>query len=78
LTQDLVDLEEKNHLNAQIQELKQGLQDALHQGALQKAEVIAMNLLQNNINMHVIVQSTGLTIEQIQELKHQETNRRTI
>ena len=108
LTQDLVDLQEKNHLNAQIQELKQGVEDALHQGlqeglhqglqeglhqglqeglhqglqeglhqgALQKAEVIAIKMLKKNKSFDEIAEITELTIEQIQELKHQEKNRR--
>ena len=51
-----------------------GVIDRVEQGARQegeqnKAEEIAKNLLKNNVDIAIIIQSTGLSIEQIQNLK---------
>jgi predicted transposase/invertase (TIGR01784 family) len=44
-------------------------QDAYQEGQEEKAQAIALNLLQQNISLDVIAQATGLMIEQLQQLQ---------
>ncbi len=46
-----------------------GFEKGIEKGIEEGVKVVALNLLKNNIDMHVIAQSTGLTIEQIEKLK---------
>ena len=51
------------------QEYNYGLDDGMKQGSLDKSIEIAKNLLQNNVDISIILKSTGLSKEQIEELK---------
>ncbi len=53
------------------QGISQGLSQGIAQGELQKAIETARKMLVNNIPIDVIVECTGLTIEEVQELSKQ-------
>ncbi len=50
-------------------DLKNSLDTAKEEGKSEEKEGIARNLLNNNVDIDIIVKSTGLTKEQIEKLK---------
>lgn len=50
-------------------DLKNSLDTAKEEGKVEEKEEIAKNLLDNNVDIEIIVKSTGLTKEQIEKLK---------
>ncbi len=50
-------------------DLKNSLDTAKEEGKFEEKEGIARNLLNNNVDIEIIVESTGLTQEQIEKLK---------
>lgn len=48
--------------------LQQGLEQGLEQGIEQKAQEIAIKMINKGIDIETIVDVTGLTIEQVQQL----------
>jgi predicted transposase/invertase (TIGR01784 family) len=51
--------------------LQQGLAQGLEQGIEQKAQEIAIKMINKGINLEIIVDVTGLTIQQVQQLQAQ-------
>ncbi|MBN3963077.1 Rpn family recombination-promoting nuclease/putative transposase [Nostoc sp. NMS8] len=51
--------------------LAQGLEQGLEQGIEQKAQEIAIKMINKGINLEIIVDVTGLTVEQVQKLQAQ-------
>ncbi|MEH2002373.1 MAG: Rpn family recombination-promoting nuclease/putative transposase [Nostoc sp.] len=49
--------------------LAQGLEQGLEQGIEQKAQEIAIKMINKGINLEMIVDVTGLTVEQVQKLQ---------
>ena len=50
--------------------LDDGIKEGIAQGSLDKSIEIAKNLLQSNVDISIILKSTGLSKEQIEELKN--------
>ena len=48
---------------------KEGIKKGIKQGAKEREKSIAKNLLKNDISIEVISESTGLSIEKLEELK---------
>ena len=48
---------------------EQGIEDGISQGSVNEKYEIAKNLLDNNVSIDVIIKSTGLSKEKIEELK---------
>lgn len=51
------------------QGLEQGIEQGLEQGIEQKAQEIAIKMINKGINLEIIVDVTGLTVEQVQKLQ---------
>ena len=49
--------------------IKEGIKQGVEKGSLDKSIEIAKSLLQNNVDISIILKSTGLSKEQIEELK---------
>ena len=62
------ELDRAKHL-AKKEGWSKGKIEGIAQGSLDKSIEIAKNLLQNNVDMSIILESTGLSKEQIEELK---------
>ena len=52
------------------QGLEQGMSQGLEQGSVNEKYEIAKNLLDNNVSIDIIIKSTGLSKEKIEELKN--------
>ena len=49
---------------------EEGIAEGIAKGEYKKQVEIAVNLLKSNLDLHIISESTGLTIEEIKELKN--------
>ena len=60
---------ENSRINAGIEKgIKQGIEKGIEQGINQNKKEIAKALLENNIDIDIISKSTGLSIEEINNL----------
>ena len=60
---------ENSRINAGIEKgIEKGIEQGIIQGSTEKANEIARSLLENNIDIDIISKSTGLSIEEINNL----------
>ncbi len=64
---------EKSRISAGIKKgLEQGLEQGIKKGSREKAISIAKSLLKNNVDINIIAESTGLSIEELEKLKNKD------
>ncbi|MBW4645255.1 MAG: hypothetical protein KME23_20055 [Goleter apudmare HA4340-LM2] len=57
--------------------LQEGLKESIEQGIEQKAQDVAIKMINKGINLKIIVDVTGLTVEQVQKLQAQTEDTQT-